>query len=151
MKSWALRKEFKLGDYGYKKVSGCSAALIKENKILMVHEVYHEVYPDNDYWTLPGGGVEDGETFEAAAIREVYEEANFRVRVLRHLFSRKYEVGTENCFLVELVEESNPKLGFDPELPATKQVLKEVAWKPLTDLQNDIQVSKVIKVMGIKI
>ena len=95
--------------------------------------------------------MEDGETFEAAAIREVYEEANLRVRVLRHLFSRKYEVGTENCFLVELVEESNPKLGFDPELPATKQVLKEVAWKPLTDLQNDIQVSKVIKVMGIKL
>ena len=31
------------------------------------------------YWATPGGGVEDGETFEAAALRELWEETGIRV------------------------------------------------------------------------
>ena len=31
------------------------------------------------YWATPGGGVEDGESFEAAAIRELWEETGIRV------------------------------------------------------------------------
>ncbi|MES2026310.1 MAG: NUDIX domain-containing protein [Pseudomonadota bacterium] len=31
------------------------------------------------YWATPGGGVEDDETFEAAAIRELWEETGIKV------------------------------------------------------------------------
>ena len=31
------------------------------------------------YWTFPGGGIEPGETYEEAVIREVKEESNMRV------------------------------------------------------------------------
>ena len=36
-------------------------------------------------WTVPGGGVEDGETPEQAAIREVWEETGYRVELTRLL------------------------------------------------------------------
>lgn len=37
----------------------------------------------HDYWATPGGGLEAGETFEAAAIRELKEETGFEAQALR--------------------------------------------------------------------
>lgn len=34
---------------------------------------------DKGYWTFPGGGIEPGETYEEAVIREVKEESNMKV------------------------------------------------------------------------
>ena len=47
----------------------------------------HHVRDGHDYWTLPGGGVGPGETFEAAAEREMMEEAG--VRVLTHALAAR--------------------------------------------------------------
>jgi len=34
--------------------------------------------PGPDFWLLPGGGVEPGELYEEAAVREVFEETGIR-------------------------------------------------------------------------
>jgi len=36
-------------------------------------------YSNSDSWTPPGGGIEKGETYEEAAIREIKEESNMKV------------------------------------------------------------------------
>ncbi|GEN52651.1 NUDIX hydrolase [Halobacillus faecis] len=46
----------------------------REEKVLMVKN-------KGSGWSLPGGAVEKGETFEQAAIREVKEEANLKIEV----------------------------------------------------------------------
>ncbi|WP_316571765.1 NUDIX hydrolase [Neobacillus sp. YIM B06451] len=124
------------------------AAIIKDGCILMVHESNG----CKDFWTLPGGGLENDETFDEAVVREVREEVNLEVKVVKHLFTGTYEYGVEKCFLAELINPNSvPTLGLDPEFPADQQNLTEVKWQPIKKMVDDIQVSEVIKVLGIKV
>jgi len=54
----------------------------KCEKVLMVKNIGNS----SSYYTLPGGAVEEGETLEEAAIREVKEETGFDVEI-DHIFS----------------------------------------------------------------
>ena len=52
---------------------GCRAIIIKDNKVLLSWEERKNVYMS------PGGGVEEGESLEECVIRELSEEAGFKV------------------------------------------------------------------------
>lgn len=121
------------------------AAIIKDNFILMVREETDR----KSFWTLPGGGLENAESFEEAVIREVREEVNLDVKVIKFLFSRNYEHGIEKCYLVEPTNNKLPTLGYDPEFPMDNQNLKEVAWHSLKSMKDDLHVCEVIKALNI--
>ena len=56
-------------------------------EVLLVHR------PQYDDWTLPKGKLEDGESYEEAAVREVEEETSLRCRLGRALPAIAYESG----------------------------------------------------------
>ena len=100
------------------------------------------------YWTLPGGGVELGETPQQAAVREVREETGLCAQVSRFLFDEPFGSNTCRCFLVEVNETQKAVLGYDPEeahLETTARMLQGLAWHTLESMKNDCQVSQVLK------
>lgn len=60
-----------LADLKDKTLSGVHAFCFCKNKLVIVYTT--------DNWMPPGGGIEAGETYEQAVIREVKEETNMRV------------------------------------------------------------------------
>ncbi len=53
---------------------GCRVLALRGEQVVLVRLTYH------DGWFLPGGGVDRGETFFSAAIREAREECGIDVR-----------------------------------------------------------------------
>lgn len=126
-------------------------AVIAGNQILMVQH-RHE---GNEFWTLPGGGIEEGERAEITVEREIREETGLVLSVDRLLFSRPYSVGLSHCFLMSTpTPDQQISLGHDPEqshLARSEQTLRDVAWHSIDSMRSDIQVSRVIECLGLEI
>ena len=90
--------------------------LDEEGRMLMVRQ-HHE---DRDIWMVPGGNIENGETSEAAAVREVMEERGQRF---------------VNFFLGEL-KGGSLSLGKDPEFDDEHQVLREVRFMTREEIEK---------------
>lgn len=106
--------------------------VIRGDQILLVE---HELF-GRDFYTLPGGGVEEGETPEQAALRELSEECNVTGTVIRPL-TIEYKPDMESrvyTFLVEIPDEAQPVKGIDPEVSADEQSIVAVAWRRLNEI-----------------
>lgn len=125
-------------------------AILKDGLILMVR---HRHRDGREYWTLPGGAVEPGETFEQAAVREMREETKLDAKVSRLLFEHlRADGGIEKCFLLELIDaQDTAALGHDPEesaLAPADRLLQELRWFDTSSLQDDVQVRLVMDALG---
>ncbi len=102
----------------------------RHNKLLMVKHRQN----GQEWWCLPGGGVEAGETPAGAAIRELKEECCVKGVVIRQTSHLTYSSSDETyTFLVDIGDQV-PHLGTDPEFQETGQILSDVKWMTLSEI-----------------
>jgi 8-oxo-dGTP diphosphatase len=82
-----------------------------------------------EYWTLPGGGLAEGETAEEAVRREVAEETGLHALTVRYLLDMPYPSGMTAVFAVE-VAPGEARLR-DGEEPCDCPAMVGLDWVPV--------------------
>lgn len=121
------------------KKPGVKAVVCRHGKILLILRDNNPAIAYPNKWNLPGGGIEDGETPEAAIRRELEEEINLIDSQLVYVGTTTYSDGSLVCrYFCEVtdVQFSNIKLGdegqrlgwFTPD--EVMAMIKEDAYSP---------------------
>jgi 8-oxo-dGTP diphosphatase len=128
----------------YVKRQRANGIVLKDGHMLMVRHVHDE----RDYWTFPGGGIEEGETIFEAAKREVLEETGICVEPVDLIHSFQSDGNESHCVLMTsppmLV---TPTLGDDPEeahLPIGSKILQDVAWRLVEEVAHHPIIARVL-------
>lgn len=101
--------------------------MVEHGKVLLVRRAFE---PFRGMWALPGGFVEDNETVEEAAVREVREETGLDVRLESLVGVLSDPVRDPRGRVVSVVFSAVPVGG---ELRASREI-EEVRWFPVTAL-----------------
>ncbi|WP_243056561.1 NUDIX domain-containing protein [Nocardioides sp. SR21] len=111
-----------------------AAIIERDGLVLMVRHRSKDAsgrHVGQEYLTLPGGGIEPGETSADAVRREVAEEVCLRVTdatFVRRVEHRQ-DVGATSIFRAH-VDDGPAALGTDPELECTCPRLVGLEWIP---------------------
>lgn len=108
------------------------AVVCRDGKILLVEHILN----GRNFFNLPGGGIDENETPEEAAIRELKEEACVKGTIVRPL-AIEYKPDLESriySFLVEIPKDATPQKGVDPELSEGEQTIRSVKWLALNEI-----------------
>ena len=109
------------------------------DEFLFIHQ--YRVIVDEHVWAIPSGGMEEGESAEAAAARELEEETGYRPsKPLRHLmhYYPSYGCGNQRfeLFLAEdpvLVREPDPREVIATRWFGKEDVLKMIGRNGIVD------------------
>ncbi len=89
---------------------------------------------DEQWWCLPGGGVEPHETIAEAALRELSEECCVEGNIVCQTSQTMGGFEIESVtFLVEIADQE-PHMGVDPEFTHADQILVDVRWMTLAEI-----------------
>jgi 8-oxo-dGTP diphosphatase len=109
-------------------VNAAGGVVLRDGLVCVVHRARY------DDWSLPKGKLDAGESFEDAALREVWEEAGLRCRLGRELDPVRYEVKGRpklvRYWVMEVVEDTG--LAPNDEVDEVRWVEPGVAARLLT-------------------
>ncbi|GAB4505034.1 MAG: NUDIX domain-containing protein [Anaerolineales bacterium] len=74
--------------------------LLEEQKVVLIERFRAGMH----YYVFPGGGVEEGESPEQAALREMQEETGLHVAIRRKVAEIHFGMSTQHYFLAERVD-----------------------------------------------
>ncbi len=100
----------------------------KEDSLLMVN---HGLLTKGDFWALPGGGIEFGQSAPDALIREFKEETSIDITTGKLLFICEFlkpPLHAVELFFETFYEGGLPTIGTDPENTPDTQIIKEVGY-----------------------
>ena len=86
------------------------AVIIENNKVLTMFRRKVKDGKAKEYYVIPGGGQDEGETLEETVVRELKEEMNIDIKVLGYLGRSVWEDTTSNFFHCEITN-GTPHLG----------------------------------------
>jgi 8-oxo-dGTP pyrophosphatase MutT (NUDIX family) len=99
--------------------------VLRDGEVAVVHR------PKYDDWSFPKGKLDEGEDFEEAALREVWEETGMRCSLGRELGDATYTDNKDRAKLVRYFE-MRPQSGeFTPN-----DEVDELRWVPLETVRD---------------
>jgi 8-oxo-dGTP pyrophosphatase MutT (NUDIX family) len=119
--------------------------VLKDDKLLLMERWR----PGMHYFSVPGGGIEPGETAEQTVVRELLEETGCQVAIDRLLYTLHFADGTEHSVFLCNYIAGEPHLPADsPEALETNSDNRfKPGWVPVADLpQTEFFVWQPIKV-----
>ncbi len=108
--------------------AGAKALVTDRDRVLLVKERHGD---GSTFWTLPGGGVESGESYAACLRRELREEIRCPANVGERVGHCVYRHTSRPATTVYAVFEAS--LGSAPE-PNPRERVLDHAWRAPTDL-----------------
>ncbi len=97
----------------------------KRAKVLVVHR------PKYDDWSLPKGKLNRGESWEAAALREVLEETNIRAKIVDTLTPTSYWIKDRPKVVIWYLMRVQNERTFKPN-----SEVDQVVWVPLDEARK---------------
>ena len=110
----------------------------QDNQLLLVR---HKPFAlnQNGLWSLPGGGLQYGETLQMGLEREFREETGLQVAVGEFLFVHEFislPLHALEMFFAVTIIGGVLTTGYDSELDPDNQLIAEVAFKSLAAIQK---------------
>ena len=113
------------------------AIILRDNKLLVFKRKRFDVEEGSflEYYSIPGGGVEMGESIEDACVRELKEEMGIDIKLLQKVAVR-YANRHENHMYVAEIVSGEPYFVPDSEEARAQNPFNqfEVRWVPVDEL-----------------